>query len=57
MLKSPMADVVGRVANRQHFGVGSGVAGELAFVVAGSDNNAVANDDCANGDVVVPKRK
>jgi hypothetical protein len=52
-----MADVVGRVANRQHFGVGSGVAGELAFVVAGSDNNAVANDDCANGDVVVPKRK
>ena len=57
MLKSPVADVLGRVANRQHFGVGSGVAGELAFVVASSDDDAVANDDCANGDVVVPKRK
>ena len=46
----------GGVAQRQHLGVGGGVAGELALVVAAGDDPAVDDDDGPDGHVAVLER-
>ena len=43
--------MLGGVTKGQHFGVGCGVVGSFALVMAGSDDDAVVNDYCANGNI------
>ena len=51
-----LPSVAGRLAQRDHLGVGGGVGADLALVVAGGDDLAVLDDHGADRDVIVVER-
>ena len=55
IVEAPLPDDGGGIAKRKHLRVRSGIAGELAFVVAGGNDCAVARDDRSNRDIAVQR--
>ena len=53
VVKSPVANLGSRITKGEYLGMSCWIAGQLAFIVAGSDDFVVADDHGANGNIVV----
>ena len=52
----PAAERAGRLAQRDHLGVGGGIVAQLALVVSGADELAVLDDHGSDRHVIVLER-